>query len=473
MPESRSPRPDSGPQKLFLKGLLAILFLVAAARLLGFVLVFSATVLQMDLAAFYIAGKTVGAGLDPYVNQVETDPALWDGVAAFAHSRFLYPPLAARPFQLLAAMPYHLLKFVWTLASLVALGAAMVLAFRLARLKETTNQLLAVGSVVAVAYPTLTLLERGQVDAFILLLILAALTLARRGGRAALAAGGLLALAAVVKINCIFLVPFLMLQRRWRAALGFAIGGLLLLGLSLVLDGPRAVSDYATEQLPRISEYGELGAEGTGLPREAFGVALRGVPVGHAALDGKLYRRQKFRFVINASLSQTELGRAVRGQGERLGLSLDPGRTAIVFFGILWILVFFWQRRFGLLGGDDDPCGDLAYWQLVLAVLLLCGPITWAMTTVWLLPLTVILLRESRRLQGTGEALALLVCVVGLLAAISPDPYGNFMLSPFPRQLLDQKYVFAELAIIAGLLWFWRERSRRHRPRPAREASEA
>jgi hypothetical protein len=84
------------------------------------------------------------------------------------------------------------------------------------------------------------------------------------------------------------------------------------------------------------------------------------------------------------------------------------------------------------------------------------------MTTVWLLPLAVILLSEAKRLRSVGEALALLVCAIGLLAAISPDPYGNFMLSPFPRGAFDQKYVFAELLIIVGLLWFWRQRSLPH-----------
>ena len=32
-------------------------------------------------------------------------PRLWDGVAPFRHSRFLYPPLAAELFRLLAIAP--------------------------------------------------------------------------------------------------------------------------------------------------------------------------------------------------------------------------------------------------------------------------------------------------------------------------------------------------------------------------------
>jgi len=267
-------------ERLFVTGVLILLFLAVVVRLLGFLIVFNYTTLQMDFSSFYIAGKSVSQGLSPYVNYVESDPGLWDGVTGYTHSRFLYPPLAARPFQLLAWMPYHTAKFIWILSSLIALGAAMVVSFRLAGLRESMRNLLGVGTIVALAYPTLALLERGQVDGFVLLLILSALIVMKKGTRSSLAAGGLLALATLMKLNCIFLLPFLLLRRRWHAALGFVAGGLLLFGLSLAIDGPDAISDYAFTQLPRISEYGEGGPPELGLPRESFTEALRGMGAG-------------------------------------------------------------------------------------------------------------------------------------------------------------------------------------------------
>ena len=47
-------------------------------------------------------------------------------------------------------------------------------------------------------------------------------------------------LASLDQMNDVF--PFLLLGRRWRAAAGFAVGGLFLLLLSLVVDGPAAIS---------------------------------------------------------------------------------------------------------------------------------------------------------------------------------------------------------------------------------------
>ena len=121
------------------------------------------------------------------------------------------------------------------------------------------------------------------------------------------------------------------------------------------------------------------------------------------------------------------------------------------FFLALFLLLFFvWERRAG------PPPDELVYWQSVLVVILLCGPVTWAMSTVWLLPVVPIVLREVFRLGGRRQVLALLGCVLGLLLVALPDPYGNFMLSPFGQGLLDGKYVVGQLLCLAGLLGLWR-----------------
>jgi len=448
-----------GSTRIFVRGLLVVAFVALLVRLVGFLLVFGNTCVQMDFAAFYVAGESVEAGLSPYVNHVELDSPIWDGISPFAHSRFLYPPLAARPFQLLASMPYHLVKNIWMIMSALALIAAMVLAMRMTRLEESPENLLGLGIISVGAYPTLTLLERGQIDSFILLSILVALAL-MKGARSCVAAGGILALATLMKLNCLFLLPFLLLRRRWRAALGFVAGGVILLGISLAWDGPAAVSDYASNQLPRISQYGEGGTPEMALPRESFLFAMGGSsPAGYTKLDEKLYRRTIFRFVLNASLTQTAFGEALRSAASRVGITLNLSGTALVLLALCVALVFFWQRRYGPIGGADDPIGELIYWELALTMIVLCGPVTWAMTVVWLLPISVILIHEAPRLRRTGEALALLICALGFLVAIGPDAYGSFMLSPFHREIFDQKYVIAELLCIIGLLWLWRQRA--------------
>ena len=165
--------------RLFARLVLLVVFLVLFARLIGFVVKFGNESLQMDLAAYYAAGQSVQAGASPYVNHVDRDPPIWDGVNVFRHARFLYPPLIAKGFGLLARLPYYPLKFLWMVLTLLALAATLILAVRLARLETTPGVWLVIGVVACSYYPVLTLLERGQVDAFTLLLMLAALELMR------------------------------------------------------------------------------------------------------------------------------------------------------------------------------------------------------------------------------------------------------------------------------------------------------
>ena len=85
--------------------------------------------LQQDFAAYWIAGTARRLSLDPYLSHVGSAnaPTLWDGVALFRHSRFLYPPLVADLFRPLASLPYATAKALFTATMLAAwLGAGLL-----------------------------------------------------------------------------------------------------------------------------------------------------------------------------------------------------------------------------------------------------------------------------------------------------------------------------------------------------------
>lgn len=441
--------------RLFKRLVLLVVFLALFARLIGFVVRFGNESLQMDLAAYYTAGLSAQAGESPYVNLVERDPPIWDGVNVFRHSRFLYPPLVASGFRVLTVLPYYPVKLLWMALTLAALAATLILAARLARMEATPDRWLVLGIVACSFYPVLTLLERGQVDAFTLLLAVTALALMRSPRpRASFAAGLLFSLASLVKLNCVFLLPFLLIRRQWRVAIGFVVGGIALLGLDLAVDGPSRVQAYWFHELPRISEHGEGGTREMSLPRAAFGSVLRDAEPGRTVMDGRSYPASYFRFVLNAALVQALPGDLIRRSARAAGWPLPHLSHLASFFLALFLLLFFvWERRAG------PPPDELVYWQSVLVVILLCGPVTWAMSTVWLLPVVPIVLREVFRLGGRRQVLALLGCVLGLLLVALPDPYGNFMLSPFGQGLLDGKYVLGQLLCLAGLLGLWRRQA--------------
>jgi len=176
--------------------LARVLPALAVAVVVGAALATAATSLQQDFAAYRVAGAAQRAGLDPYVNHLGSirqepsegsldlprrlrwaepssvnataAPGLWDGLALFRHSRFLYPPLVADLFRPLAALRYQTAKLLFTLAMLGAwLGAAALVGGP----RERAVVLVA----SALFFPLYRHFERGQIDLLLLLLLAGAL----------------------------------------------------------------------------------------------------------------------------------------------------------------------------------------------------------------------------------------------------------------------------------------------------------
>jgi hypothetical protein len=340
----------------------------------------------------------------------------------------------------------------------LALGGALLIAARLVRLSEKPGRLLALAVFATAFFPLFTLLERGQIDSLTLLLVLVAISLARKPRHAYLG-GVALAVATLLKLYCIFLVPFLLLRRRWAAGLGFLAGSVALLTIGLLLDGYASVSSYITDELPRISRYGEGGTREMLLaPNDFRRVAARLGP-DRTVMDGREYRPEAMSFVLNASLVRTPIGRATWSSARAMGLSIAPAQVSLVFIAIGFGLVLAWSRWRRPATADDDP-GEFTYWQIALVLVLLCAPVSWAMSTVWLLPAAAIVLREDSGWRDPYRATALVACSLGLILAAMPDRISAWPLGLFGAGAPNQKYVVAELLVLAGLVGLSAKRPR-------------
>ncbi len=219
---------------------------------------FAVASLQQDLAAYWIAGKTRWFGLDPYLSYGGSAiaPRLWDGVAPYRHSRFLYPPLAAELFRLLAILPYRFAKVAFTGAAVAGwLLTARLVARRPGGRPQDVSVVVAAG---ALWVPLFFHLERGQIDLLLLPLVFWAWS---RRARAAAGAGAALALAATFKPALLGLLPVLVALGRWRwAATTLAFSGVAV-AAGVVISGPALTREYATVVLPRAALYGEGGNE--------------------------------------------------------------------------------------------------------------------------------------------------------------------------------------------------------------------
>jgi hypothetical protein len=360
--------------------------------------------LQQDFAAYWIAATARRLGLDPYVNQVGSTeaPALWDGVALFRHSRFLYPPLIADLFRPLASLRYAVAKTLFTAAMLGAwLGAGALLSD--AGEVEPRRARTFFFAASALFFPFYRHLERGQIDLLILLL----LALAWRARARPWLAGAALAAGATFKPALAGLLPVVWASGRGRSALAALAVGAALLGLAALVDGPARVGEYITDVLPRAALYGEGGTEEMLLPASRFDGtddSAAGSDDGTSRLDGRTYR--------------TAVGDAPAGASLPRLLAPDapsPASARVPFLLALGgLTVLAWRLR----ARGDATTRALLFWAAAVACVV-TSPAGWVMGLVLALPLPALvaeLVGEGRLSPGPLVALGLAWIAVALPA---------------------------------------------------------
>jgi hypothetical protein len=195
--------------------------------------------LGLDFKEFYDAAHVYLAGGNPY------DVA-----------RFVTPPMSLLPNLLLAPFDFDTARDLWCLAGVVMLAAGGVLAARAAG-HRGPDVLLTVAFLFA-TFPAQMLIERGNIDALIFLLLALALV-ARPAWLAAVA----WALASLIKIYPTLLAPFLwrVHGRRWLlVAVACVTVVCAAFWRETLAYGPHLIM-RATEQLfePNLSPVGYFG----------------------------------------------------------------------------------------------------------------------------------------------------------------------------------------------------------------------
>jgi hypothetical protein len=360
---------------------------------------FATSSLQQDFAAYWIAGASCRAGVDPYVNQAGiAASALWDGVAVFAHSRFLYPPVVAELFRPFAALPYAVAKIVFTMLAVAAWVGASV---RAASTRDGRALVLAAG---ALFYPLYLHLERGQVDLFVLLLLLVGFDRRARP----IAAGAALAAAMAFKPALVGVLPVVAVLGRARVV-GAAVVGVALVALASVATAGTALTwEYGHEVLPHAALYGEGGDASMLLPSERLAAHADDLEAGVARIQGRVYRQSAWDGPASASLP-----RLIAPDGPTPLTSRAP---ALILLGALIGAAALARRRL------RDATVALLSWGAALACVV-ASPAGWVMSFVWALPLVPWLWRARAALRPslrTALGLAWLACALPPFVAAEP-----------------------------------------------------
>jgi hypothetical protein len=152
---------------------------------------------------------------------------------------FTYPPFAAVVFMPVALMPVVMARLTWELASVVALASACVTALKLAGFSASRTVTVAVLAAALTLEPVYHTLYLGQVNVFLLALVLTDIWRASQGRHAGIGIG----VAAAIKLTPGIFVILFLLTRRTRSALT-AAGTFIFCGLAGYLVAPQASRLY-------------------------------------------------------------------------------------------------------------------------------------------------------------------------------------------------------------------------------------
>ncbi|MGB2695284.1 MAG: glycosyltransferase family 87 protein [Dehalococcoidia bacterium] len=215
-----------------------------------------------DVVAYYAAGRLVSEGraVDLYDPDVlaETEhfvlgrPAGWHNGLAY-----LNPPFVAALFQPLTHLPYGAAQALWFALGALAVAISLVLLWpELRRLPRRWAAVFVLASFAS--FPVFWSLLYGQISSLVLLSWVLCYRWLKDGRE--LPAGLALALVLIKPQLAVVPVLYLVTTGRWRALAGFALGAIVLVGISVALVGPQtALVSYPmflVESLRWSDEYG-------------------------------------------------------------------------------------------------------------------------------------------------------------------------------------------------------------------------
>ena len=389
---------------LYRKGVLPFFLLLLAAIIM--VKAYTHTMSwDTDTPSFY----TAAVGFQTEVNIY--DPAAFDALAAslFGRSVTVYPyiyfPVLAQLLIPLSRLGYPAFSQLILALNLALTFLCLWLIMRVVRPAERDRPALLLFLFIsaAVSEPLNTTLHHGQVNLWVLTLVLAAVLLFDRGRE--FWAVALLCLAVFFKFYPVLIFALFLFQKRFRA-LGYAVlHGLLITGLSVVLLGIRPWLDFFTS---------------------ATGNFLYGA-------------KASFFFDFNAQWGNNSLNglftQVLLGMGASRSLALP-----LVLVSFLIFLAFLWRPFTRVVAGRDLTIGV----SLALLLSLILSTISWNHHyVILLLPLAVLVnLLLVRRDYGR------LLFVLALTAVAWRHPMWGGL--PFNQFLLAATVVLTVLFLAAA-----------------------
>lgn len=307
---------------------------------------------QIDFRPYFIAGKSVLYGLDPYINHVTQHPEFFTPVNASRSSTsgFIYLPVTALFFAPFALFAYSTAKIIYSSFILIILWLLLFELVRHSDFKIKGETLL----FSMVSFPVLAAFERGQIDILVAYLTVLAFLLYQRQ-KQKIIPGMLIGTAFCIKLFPAIAILYFIAKRQFKIVLSTLISIVLLLLAPLPILGSSIYTSYLKRMLPGV--FGEITSDvpitvhgQTVINRVVLSVDSQGLRVTHDFVHG----------FMNPFL-----------RGKPL-LSLTVGFIA-------FLILMYYLRR--------EP--DQHQFFSIINCISLFNPQTWIMGLVWFIPLFV------------------------------------------------------------------------------------
>ncbi|MER3435211.1 MAG: hypothetical protein C4288_17790 [Leptolyngbya sp. ERB_1_1] len=316
---------------------------------------------QIDFRPYYIAGKSVLYGLDPYVNHVAQHPEFFTPVNAGESpaSGFIYLPIAALFFAPFAAFSYSTAKIIYSSFILILLWLLLFELVRHSNFKIKGEVLLFSMS----SFPVLAAFERGQIDILVCYLTILGFLLYQRA-RQKIFPGFLFGLAFCIKLFPAIALLYFIAKRQFKIVLHAFISIVALLLAPIPLLGNSIYTSYLKRMLPET--FGEITSA---VPITVHGQAVINRVVMSVDSDGLRVTHDFVHGFMNPFL-----------RGKPIA-SLTVGLIA-------FLLLMYYLRR--------EPA-EHQFFSIVNCIHLF-NPQTWIMGIVWFIPLFVYLFDKANHL---------------------------------------------------------------------------
>jgi alpha-1,2-mannosyltransferase len=214
--------PRDLPRALFVPG--AAIFMVSLTAF--FLLAHAIGLSGYDLSVYLMGGEAFMQGLPVYEQELH---------GPYGTDRFAYPPPALLAFGPLSLLPSGVVHAIMLGFGIAALWAAVWITLRMVGFQRNIGMAGASLGITGCALwlqPSYANLDQGQVNIILMFLVLADFAISSRVPRLA---GILIGVATAVKLTPAIFIVYLLLTRRFRAAVTAAITSLALTGLGILV----------------------------------------------------------------------------------------------------------------------------------------------------------------------------------------------------------------------------------------------